>query len=58
MPGTSPLRRAPRRGAPPSLLVAVAVAVAELDLPGNAGATYVAGEVRACQLVRLPDARA
>ncbi|MEU1734069.1 siderophore-interacting protein [Streptosporangium sp. NPDC020145] len=52
MPGTPPLRRVHRHGAPAVTSPVLLAAVAELDLPGNAGAAYVAGEARTCQLVR------
>ncbi|MEV4374066.1 siderophore-interacting protein [Nonomuraea sp. NPDC049637] len=52
MPGTPPLRRVHRHGAPAVASPVLLAAVAELDLPGNAGAAYVAGEARTCQLVR------
>ncbi|ACZ88308.1 siderophore-interacting protein [Streptosporangium roseum] len=52
MPGTRPLRRVHRHGAPAASSRVLLAAVAELDLPGNAGAAYVAGEARTCQLVR------
>ncbi|MGN9844367.1 siderophore-interacting protein [Nonomuraea sp. H19] len=52
MPGTHPLRRVHRHGAPAASSRVLLGAVAELDLPGNAGAAYVAGEARTCQMVR------
>ncbi|MFI7487347.1 siderophore-interacting protein [Micromonospora echinaurantiaca] len=52
MPGTRPLRRVHRRGRPATSSPALLAAVADLDLPGEAGAAYVAGEARTCQLVR------
>ncbi|WP_246063768.1 SIP domain-containing protein [Nonomuraea longispora] len=52
MPGTPPLRRVHRHGAPAIASPVLLAAVAELDLPGNAGAAYVAGEARTCRLVR------
>ncbi|MEZ7125457.1 siderophore-interacting protein [Nonomuraea sp. AD125B] len=52
MPGAPPLRRVHRHGAPAIASRVLLAAVAELDLPGNAGAAYVADEARTCQLVR------
>ncbi|GAA2385745.1 siderophore-interacting protein [Nonomuraea africana] len=52
MPGSPPLRRVHRGGAPAAASGTLLAAVAELDLPGNAGAAYVAGEARTCQMVR------
>ncbi|RJL35692.1 siderophore-interacting protein [Bailinhaonella thermotolerans] len=52
LPGTPPLRRVHRHGAPAFASPVLLAAVAELDLPGNAGAAYVAGEARTCRLVR------
>ncbi|GAT70677.1 siderophore-interacting protein [Planomonospora sphaerica] len=52
LPGARPLRRVHRRGAPAVSSRVLLEAVAELDLPGNAGAAYVAGEARTCQMVR------
>ncbi|MFI7633975.1 siderophore-interacting protein [Nonomuraea sp. NPDC049400] len=52
MPEARPLRRVYRRGAPAASSRVLLGAVAELDLPGNTGAAYVAGEARTCQLVR------
>ncbi|MGA4995487.1 siderophore-interacting protein [Nonomuraea bangladeshensis] len=46
------VRRVHRRGAPAAASAVLLGAVAELDLPGNAGAAYVAGEARTCRLVR------
>ncbi|MET8867585.1 siderophore-interacting protein [Nonomuraea sp. NPDC004580] len=51
LPGR-PLRRVHRHGAPAVASRVLLDAVAELDLPGNTGAAYVAGEARTCQLVR------
>ncbi|MEV4223436.1 MULTISPECIES: siderophore-interacting protein [unclassified Nonomuraea] len=52
MPGDPPLRRVHRHGAPAASSRVLLAAVAELDLPGDAGAAYVAGEARTCQMVR------
>ncbi|MFC5821261.1 siderophore-interacting protein [Nonomuraea harbinensis] len=52
LPGTPPLRRVHRHGTPAVASRVLLAAVAELDLPGNAGAAYVAGEARTCQMVR------
>lgn len=52
MPGATVLRRVHRHGAPASASRALLAAVAELDLPGNTGAAYIAAEARTCQLVR------
>ncbi|GII20313.1 siderophore-interacting protein [Planomonospora parontospora] len=52
LPGTRPLRRVHRHGGPAVASRVLLEAVAELDLPGNAGAAYVAGEARTCQMVR------
>ncbi|NRQ33738.1 siderophore-interacting protein [Nonomuraea sp. NN258] len=52
MPGQARLRRVHRRGAPATSSPVLLAAVAELDLPGNAGAAYVAGEAMTCRLVR------
>ncbi|MEO3796861.1 siderophore-interacting protein [Nonomuraea sp. B10E15] len=52
LPGAPPLRRVHRHGAPAIASPVLLAAAAELDLPGNAGAAYVAGEARTCQLVR------
>lgn len=49
MPGPHQLRRVHRRGAPAATLLA---ALTGLDLPGNAGAAYIAGEARTCRLLR------
>ncbi|MEO3885453.1 siderophore-interacting protein [Nonomuraea sp. B5E05] len=52
MPGARALRRVHRHGAPAASSRVLLAAVADLDLPGNAGAAYVAGEARSCQMVR------
>jgi NADPH-dependent ferric siderophore reductase len=52
LPGTPPLRRVHRHGAPAVVSTVLLAAVAELDLPGNADAAYVAREARTCQLAR------
>ncbi|MFI6297790.1 siderophore-interacting protein [Nonomuraea sp. NPDC050790] len=52
MPGEHPLRRVHRRGAPAVSSTTLLAGLAELDLPGNTGAAYVAGEARTCQMVR------
>ncbi|GII94049.1 siderophore-interacting protein [Sinosporangium siamense] len=52
MPGAPSLRRVHRHGAPAVASQVLLAAVAELDLPGNAGAAYVAGEAGTCRLVR------
>ncbi|MFG3440093.1 siderophore-interacting protein [Nonomuraea sp. NPDC047897] len=52
VPAPAPLRRVHRHGAPAASSRLLLAAVAELDLPNNAGAAYVAGEARTCQLVR------
>jgi len=52
MPEARPLRRVHRRGASAASSQVLLSAVAQLDLPGNAGAAYVAGEARTCQMVR------
>ncbi len=51
MPGDPPLRRVHRHGAQADSSRVLLAAVAELDLPGSAGA-YVAGEARTCGMVR------
>lgn len=51
LPGP-PVRRVHRHGAPAASSRVLLAAVAELDLPGNTGAAYVAGEARTCQMVR------
>ncbi|GAA3170653.1 siderophore-interacting protein [Nonomuraea salmonea] len=51
LPGR-PLRRVHRHGSPAVASRVLLDAVAGLDLPGNTGAAYVAGEARTCQLVR------
>ncbi|TMR26791.1 siderophore-interacting protein [Nonomuraea zeae] len=52
MPGPYELRRAHRRGAPAASSKTLLDAVAALDLPGNTGAAYLAGEARTCQMIR------
>ncbi|GAA3557154.1 hypothetical protein GCM10022419_042270 [Nonomuraea rosea] len=52
MQGPHELRRAHRRGAPAASSKTLLDAVAALDLPGNAGAAYLAGEARTCRLIR------
>ncbi|MFY1596379.1 siderophore-interacting protein [Micromonospora sp. WMMD737] len=52
MPGDRPLRRVHRHGRPAASSQVLLAAVADLDLPDDAGAAYVAGEARTCQLVR------
>lgn len=52
MPGNHPLRRVYRRDAPAASSRVLLAAVAELDLPDELGAAYVAGEARTCQMVR------
>ncbi|MEU4324632.1 siderophore-interacting protein [Nonomuraea dietziae] len=52
MPGSHRLRRVHRHGASAAASPLLLAAVAELDLPGNTGAAYVAGEARTCQMVR------
>jgi NADPH-dependent ferric siderophore reductase len=52
MPGDPPLLRVHRGGAPAASSRVLTAAVAGLDLPDGAGAAYVAGEARTCQLVR------
>jgi NADPH-dependent ferric siderophore reductase len=52
MPGARRLRRVHRHGAPAASSQVLLGAVAELDLPGNTGAAYVAGEARTCRMVR------
>ncbi|MFC4057541.1 siderophore-interacting protein [Planomonospora corallina] len=52
MPGPHRLHRVHRHGAPTASSRALLTAVAALDLPGNAGAAYVAGEARTCQMIR------
>ncbi|MBB5075969.1 siderophore-interacting protein [Nonomuraea endophytica] len=52
MPGEHPLRRVHRRGAPAVSSTVLLAGLAELELPGNTGAAYVAGEAKTCQMVR------
>jgi NADPH-dependent ferric siderophore reductase len=52
IPGPHRLRRVHRGSAPATSSRALLAAVAALDLPGNAGAAYLAGEARTCQLIR------
>lgn len=52
MPGGHDLRRAHRHGASASYSRILADATAALDLPGQPGAAYIAGEARTCQMVR------
>lgn len=52
MPGSPPLRRVHRHGASAASSEVLLAAVAELDLPDEPGAAYLAGEARTCQLVR------
>ncbi|WP_449061732.1 siderophore-interacting protein [Planomonospora algeriensis] len=52
LPGPHRLRRVHRDGASAVSSRTLLEAVAELDLPGNAGAAYVAGEARTCQMIR------
>ncbi|MFD0889079.1 siderophore-interacting protein [Streptosporangium algeriense] len=52
MPEAPSLRRVHRHGASAIASRVLFAAVAGLDLPGNTGAAYVAGEARTCQLVR------
>ncbi|MEU4408898.1 siderophore-interacting protein [Streptosporangium sp. NPDC023963] len=52
VPGPHRLRRVHRAGAPAAASRTLLAAVAGLDLPGGAGAAYVAGEARTCQMVR------
>ncbi|SEH01977.1 NADPH-dependent ferric siderophore reductase, contains FAD-binding and SIP domains [Nonomuraea solani] len=52
MPGPYELRRAHRHGAPAASSNTLLTAVAALDLPGNTGAAYLAGEARTCQMIR------
>ncbi|WP_246258531.1 siderophore-interacting protein [Amycolatopsis anabasis] len=52
MPGPHRLRRVYRAGAPAASSRKLLAAVADLDLPGEPGAAYLAGEARTCQLVR------
>ncbi|WP_245642175.1 siderophore-interacting protein [Nonomuraea candida] len=52
MPGPHELRRAHRHGAPAASSKTLLSAVAGLELPGNGGAAYVAGEARTCRLIR------
>lgn len=52
MPGNPPLHRVHRHGAPAVASKTLLAAVAGLDLPGNTGAVYVAGEAKTCQMVR------
>ncbi|WP_346433522.1 siderophore-interacting protein [Nonomuraea composti] len=52
MPGPHELRRVHRRGAPAASSKTLLAAVAELELPGNTGAAYLAGEARTCQMIR------
>ncbi|WP_241564182.1 SIP domain-containing protein [Nonomuraea polychroma] len=41
-----------RAGAPAASSRTLLAAVAELALPGDAGAAYLAGEARTCQMIR------
>lgn len=52
MPGGHDLRRVHRDGASAVASPALLAGLAELELPGNNGAAYVAGEARTCRLVR------
>jgi NADPH-dependent ferric siderophore reductase len=52
LPMPAAVRRVHRRGVPAASSRVLLAAVAELDLPGNAGAAYVAGEAGTCRLVR------
>jgi NADPH-dependent ferric siderophore reductase len=52
IPGPHRLRRVHRGSAPATSSRALLAAVAALDLPGNAGAAYLAGEAHTCQLIR------
>jgi NADPH-dependent ferric siderophore reductase len=52
IPGPHRLRRVHRGSAPATSSRALLAAVAALDLPGNTGAAYLAGEARTCQLIR------
>ncbi|MGP4103253.1 siderophore-interacting protein [Nonomuraea sp. KM90] len=52
MPGPHEMRRVHRRGAPAASSKTLVEAVAGLELPGNTGAAYVAGEARTCQMIR------
>ncbi|MEV0597216.1 siderophore-interacting protein [Nonomuraea cavernae] len=52
MPGSHRLRRVHREGASAASSGTLLAAVAALDLPGDAGAAYVAGEAGTCRLVR------
>ncbi|MFC5833356.1 siderophore-interacting protein [Nonomuraea insulae] len=52
MPGPHALRRVHRRGAPAASSQTLVEAVAGLELPGNTGAAYLAGEARTCQMIR------
>ncbi|MDP4503580.1 siderophore-interacting protein [Nonomuraea turcica] len=52
MPGLHELHRVHRAGAPAASSRTLLAAVAALALPGNAGAAYLAGEARTCQMIR------
>ncbi|GAA0925412.1 siderophore-interacting protein [Nonomuraea longicatena] len=52
MPGDPPLHRVHRHGASATSSKVLLAAVADLHLPDDAGAAYVAGEARTCQMVR------
>ncbi|WP_246149439.1 siderophore-interacting protein [Nonomuraea turkmeniaca] len=52
LPGPHELRRVHRAGAPAASSRTLLAAVAGLALPGNAGAAYLAGEARTCQMIR------
>lgn len=52
MPGPHRLRRVHRHGASAVASPVLLAGLAGLELPGNTGAAYVAGEARTCRLVR------
>lgn len=52
VPGSHELVRVHRNGAPAVSSPALLAAVSNLDLPGNDGMAYIAGEARTCQLIR------